>query len=89
MIFFVWNANLIIYKENIFFVIISVKNRVFIQVKNLTVKTPSNKIFLKISFTFFFQNYVFFMNGKQIKLKIILDFFVNFKISFKFDRCDL
>ena len=37
---FVWNANLIIYKANFLFVIISVKNRAFIQIKNLTKKTP-------------------------------------------------
>ena len=35
-ILFVWNENLVIYKENFFFVIISVENRVFIQVTNLT-----------------------------------------------------
>ena len=33
---FAWNANLIIYKENFLFVIISVKHRILIQVKNLT-----------------------------------------------------
>ena len=33
---FVWNANLIIYKENFFFIIILVEISVFIQVKNLT-----------------------------------------------------
>ena len=33
---FVWNANLIIYKENFLFLIILVENRVFIQVENLT-----------------------------------------------------
>ena len=33
---FVWNANLFILKENFLFVIISVENRVLIQVKNFT-----------------------------------------------------
>ena len=32
---FVWNLNLIIYKVNVLFVIISVENRIFIQMKNL------------------------------------------------------
>ena len=35
---FVWNPNLNIYKENFLFVIISVKNRAFIQIKKLNKK---------------------------------------------------
>ena len=54
---FVWNANLIFFKENFLFVIISVENRVFIQEKNFTLNTYNIK---------FLQNYVFFMNGIQI-----------------------
>ena len=41
---FVWNASLIIYKKNFLIVIISIENRVFIQVKNLTLNIFIYKI---------------------------------------------
>ena len=64
---FVWNPNLIIYKENFLFVIISVKNRAFIQIKNLTKKTPLYiKFKKKNSSEKISSELCFLINGMQI-----------------------
>ena len=64
---FVWNPNLNIYKENFLFVIISVKNRAFIQIKKLNKKnTFIYKTLKKNSSEKISSELCFLINGMQI-----------------------